>query len=111
MFYESDTIKSAHNRIIIDLSLSLFNTRCGKYSISKELKYTAVFSSANNKTQCVSLLLLSLTFMTYTPSFILGKMFLEKPPLIRSSLKYLVISLKGRSETKNFYPSILLLHF
>ena len=103
MFYESDTIKSAHNRIIIDLSLNLFNTRCGKYSISKELKYTAMFLSANNKTQ--------LTFMTYTPSFILGKMFLEKTPLICSSLKYLVISLTGRSETKNFYPSILFLHF
>ena len=43
--------------------------------------------------------------MTYTPSFILGKFFLEKTPLnLGSSLKQLVISvlLKGWSGTKNF---------
>ena len=34
----------------------LFNTSCGIYSILKESKYTAVFLSINNKTQCVPLL-------------------------------------------------------
>ena len=51
----------------------LFNTSIGIYSIPKESKYAAVFLSINNETQCVPLLSLSSTFMTYGPSFILGK--------------------------------------
>ena len=62
---------------VIDLSLILFNTSRKIYSIPKESKYTAKFLSINNETQCVPLLFLSLRFMTYAPSFILGKLFLE----------------------------------
>ena len=47
------------------------------YSIPKESKYEAKFLSVDNETQCVPLLL-SLIFIRYTPSFILGKLFLEK---------------------------------
>ena len=57
---------------VMDLSLIF------QYSI---WKYTAAFLSINNETQCVSLLFLSSRFMTYAPSFILGKTFLEKTPL------------------------------
>ena len=66
---------------VIDLSLILFNTTCGIYSIAKESKYTAVFVLLINKTQCVSLLCLSSRFMTYAPSFLLGKLILQKPLL------------------------------
>ena len=63
MLYESDTIKSTNNRfvifyskyIVIDLSLILLNTSWGIYSIPKESKYTLVFLSINNETQCVPL--------------------------------------------------------
>ena len=48
---------------VIDLSLSLFNTSWGKYSIPKDSKYLSVFLSTNNETQCVSLLLLLLRFI------------------------------------------------
>ena len=65
----------------MNLSLILFNTSGGIYSISKESKYTAVFLLINNETQCVTLLFLSLRLMIYAPSFILGKLFLEKKPL------------------------------
>ena len=53
------------------------------------------------------LLCLSSRFMTYAPSFILGKLSLEEAPLnLGSLLKYLVISvlIKGWSGTKNIYP-------
>ena len=66
---------------VIDLSLILVNTSRGIYSIPKESKYIARFLSINNETQCVPLLYLSLRFMTFAPSFILGKLFLEKTPL------------------------------
>ena len=66
---------------VIDLSLILFNTSWGIYSIPKESKYTTVFLSMNKETQCPALLVLSSRFVTYTPSFILGKFFLEYPPL------------------------------
>ena len=41
-------------------------------------KYTAVLLSINNETQRVPLLVLSSTFMTYTPSFIPGQLSLAK---------------------------------
>ena len=66
---------------VIDLSLILFNTSWGIYSIPKESKYTALFMSINDENQCVPLLFLSSKFMTYAPSFILGKLFLNKTPL------------------------------
>ena len=122
IFYESNTIKSTHNRfiilyskyfVVIDLSLILFNTPWGIYSIPKESKYTAVFLSINNGT-CIPLLFVSSRFMTYAPYFILGNLFLEKMPLnLGSQLKYLVILilLTGWSRTRNFYPCILLLLF
>ena len=44
----------------------------------KESKYTALFLSVSNETQCVPLLCLSSQFMTYAASFILGKLSLEK---------------------------------
>ena len=66
---------------VVDLSLILFNTSWGTYSIPKESKYTVVFLLINNETQCVSLLFLLSKFMTYVPSFILGKLSLEKTPL------------------------------
>ena len=89
----------------MDLSLISLNTSCGIYSLPKESKYTALFLSVNNETRCVALLCLSSRFMTYTPSFILGKLSLEKAPLnLGLLLKYLVISilLKGWSGTKIF---------
>ena len=39
----------------------------------KESKYTAVFLSINNETQCAPLLFLSPRFVTYSAPFILGK--------------------------------------
>ena len=66
---------------VIDLSLILVNTSRGIYSIPKESKYIASFLSINNETQCVPLLYLSSRFMTFAPSFVLGKLFLEKTPL------------------------------
>ena len=49
--------------------------------MSKGSKYTAVFLVTNNETQCVPLLCLSPRFMTYSPSFILRELSLEKTPL------------------------------
>ena len=95
----------------ICLCLILLNNSWRIYSIPKESKYTAVFLSINNKTQCVPLLCLLLRFMTYVPFFILGKLSIEKTPLnLCSQLKYLVISILviGWSRTKHFYPYILL---
>ena len=66
---------------MIDSSLILFNTSRRVYSIPKEYKYTAVFVSINNETQCVPLLFLSPRFMIYAPFFILGNLFLENTPL------------------------------
>ena len=66
---------------MIDLSLILLNISCGIYPIPEESKYTAVFLSINNEVQCVPLLYLSMRFMTQAPSFILGKLSLEKTPL------------------------------
>ena len=63
---------------VIYLSLILFNISCGIYSIPKESKYTAVFQLMNKETQCVPLLFLSSRFLIYAPSFIVGKLFLEK---------------------------------
>ena len=66
----------------VDLSLILFNTSGGMHSIAKQSKYTAVFLPINNKTQCVPLLILLSKFITYAPSLILDKLFLEKYHLI-----------------------------
>ena len=66
---------------VIDLYLLLFNTSQGIYSIPKESNSTALPPSVNDKIQCVTLLFLSLTFIVYALSFILGKMFFEKTPL------------------------------
>ena len=63
---------------MIDLSLVVSNVSCRVYSIPKESKYTAVFLSMNTEAQCVPLLYLSLRFMTYVPSFTVGKLSLEK---------------------------------
>ena len=87
MFYESNTVKFTSNRIIKLYSkyvqcdgiiFDLFNSSCGMYSIPKESKYTVVNFSINNETQCVLLLCLPLIFISYAPSFILDKLFLEK---------------------------------
>ena len=45
-----------------------------------------MFVSINNETQCAPLLYLSSRFTTYTPSFNLGKLSLEKTPLNLGSL-------------------------
>ena len=46
--------------------------------------------SINNETHCVPLLCLLSRFMTYAPSFILGKLSVEKIPLnLQSWTKYL----------------------
>ena len=81
IFFEANTIISFILNLlwVIDLSLILCNTCGGTYSIPKESKYTVL--SINNEAQCVHLLLLSSRFVTYAPSFILGKLFLEKMPL------------------------------
>ena len=81
IFFEGNTTISFILNLlwVIDLSLILCNTCGGTYSIPKESKYTVL--SINNEAQCVHLLLLSSRFVTYAPSFILGKLFLEKMPL------------------------------
>ena len=65
---------------VIDSFLVLFNTSCGIYSIPTGSEYRAVFFSINNETQGVSLLFLSWIFITHTPTFILGNLYLEKKP-------------------------------
>ena len=50
------------------------------FDASIEPKYSAIFLSINNKTQCVPLLFLSSRFMTYVPSFSIDKLCLEKTP-------------------------------
>ena len=62
----------------MDLSLTFLKGSCEMYSIPKESKYTAVFLSINNETQCIPLLCLSSMLMTYTLSFVLGKLSLKK---------------------------------
>ena len=49
--------------------------------MSKQPMYAAVFLSINKETQCVPLLFLSSRFITFAPSFVLGKLSLEKTPL------------------------------
>ena len=58
--------------------MTLLDTTCAVCSILKQSKYTAALVSIDNETQCVPLLCLSSRFMTYTSSFILGKLSLEK---------------------------------
>ena len=65
----------------MDLSLILLNASWGIYSMPKEPKYTAVSLSINNETWCVPSLFLTLGFIKYSPSYILGKFSLEKTPL------------------------------
>ena len=65
---------------VTDLSFILFNTFWGIYSFPKEPEYTTVLLPTNNEIQWVILICLSSRFMTYTPSFILGKLSLEKKP-------------------------------
>ena len=77
----------------MNLSLILFNTSRGVYSIPK--------------TKCAPLFCFSSKFLIYAPSFLLLKLSLRKRSLNLSSwLKYLVISilLKEWSRTKHFYP-------
>ena len=65
-----------------------------------------VFLSINNETQCAPLLCLSLRFMTYGPSIVLGNLSLQKTSLnLGLQLKYLAISilLKGWSGTRSSY--------
>ena len=83
IFFEANTIISFILNLlwVIDLSLILCNTCRGTYSIPKESKYTVAILSISNEAKCVRLLLLSSRFVTYAPSFILGKLFLEKMPL------------------------------
>ena len=66
---------------VIDLSLILFHTSWGIYSISKESWYIAKFLLIDNENQCVPLLFSSSRLMTNAPSFIPGELFLEKAPL------------------------------
>ena len=94
---------------VIHLSLILFNTSWGIYSILKEPKYAAVFLSIDNETQYVHLLFLSSRFVTYASSFVLYKLSLEKTPLnLGLELYYLLtlMLLKGWGRTKEFYPRI-----
>ena len=70
---------------VIDLSLIMFDTSWGIYSIPKESKYTPAFMSINNEARCILLPFLSSRFMTYAPSFILGKLFFEEAPLFLGS--------------------------
>ena len=87
IFYENDTIKSTHNRIIRSYSKYvgryglipvLPNISYGICSMPKESKHTTIFLSMNNEAQCVPLLCLSSRFMIYAPFFILVKLSLEK---------------------------------
>ena len=66
---------------VIDLSLILLNTSYGIYSPPKDSNYTAVFLLIINETKYVPLFCFLLKFVTYAPSFILGKLSLEKTPL------------------------------
>ena len=67
---------------VIDLFLIAFNTSWGIHSILKEPdKGDRCNSVKTNETQYVPLLYLLSKFMIYTPSFVLGKLFLEKTPL------------------------------
>ena len=93
--------------LVMDLSSTLFNTSCGKYSILKESKYAVVFLPIDNETRCVSFNLFTSRLITYNPSPILDKLSLKITPLsLGSLLKHLVISmlLKVWSRTKTFYP-------
>ena len=88
MFYEREKIKSTDSSYcilnilwVVKLSLNLLNTAWGIHSIPKESKYTTTFLSINNETQYVPLLCFSSRLITFAPSFILGKLFLEKTPL------------------------------
>ena len=67
--------------IVSDLPSIFVNISCGIYSIPRESKYTAVSQSINHEIQSVPLLCLSSIFITYAPSFILGKLSLEKTTL------------------------------
>ena len=60
--------------IIKKPSLIRVKTSCRIYSILKQSQYTVVFLAASNESQCVPLLFLSWTFLTYAPSFILVKL-------------------------------------
>ena len=74
--------------LVTDLPFILFNNSCRIYSVPKESKYRVVFLSINNETQYVHLVRLFSRFMTYAPSFILGKLSLEKTSLnLGSKLK------------------------
>ena len=89
-FNENDPRKSANNGnngiikcipsmfYVIDLSLIILNTSWGIYSVPKKIPIRSSFSSINNETLCVLLLCLSLKFMTYALSFIVGKLSLAK---------------------------------
>ena len=69
---------------LVDLSLILFNNFRGiysKYIHNTYSKYAAKFLSINDETQWVPLLFVLSRFITFAPSFILGKQFLEKMSL------------------------------
>ena len=68
--------------ILWKIDVAIFcNTSSGMYSIPKESKYIAKFEAINNETHCVPLLFSTRSFMTYAPSFVLGKFLLGKTPL------------------------------
>ena len=73
------------------IDLSWFKLSWGIYLILKESKYTAVFLLINDKTQCAPLIFLSSKFMTYDPSFILSKLFLEKSKAMSVKLMFALI--------------------
>ena len=65
---------------VIDVSLILFTTSWGVYSIPNESKYTAKFISINNEIQCVSYYFYHLDLLN-TLHNVLGKLLFEKTPL------------------------------
>ena len=74
---------------------------------SKKIKVNSSISVNKYRNTMCFYTFLSLRFIIYAPSFILGKLFLEKTPLnLGSYLKYLTISelFKRWSRTKILYP-------
>ena len=106
---------------MVDLSLILLNTSWGIYSVLKESKYTVVFVSINNKTQCVPLLFYHwdlwymLLLLFHICSFFYMILFLFLWPLRKTPLNLgfsiiclvVWILLNGWSGTKFFYTNDL----
>ena len=94
---------------VIDSFLVVLITSCKIYLFPKELKWTAVFQSRYNETECILLLCLSLRSITYTPSFTLCKLSLVKTPLKRRFIIEIVTRyrLKDWAELKLFIQVII----